>query len=235
MVKEVFISRKLNRKGRKFGFVKFLEVKNVKALEKQLDNIWIENLKLKANLSRYNRDHDGMKWENGYNQTPGPKKKTATLWRKKPDQPSYAQIAKNELLSKEVWKGVEFDTEELEIELLNESFVGRMHNPDDLESLKDNFILGGMGFLKVRYLGDNMVLITSSYGTKINTLIEENSIWFATMFKSLLPWSREQLLDSKSVWVRCFGLPISLWNKQCLAKVVAGIGVLMAIDEATLN
>ena len=34
MVKEVFISRKLNREGHKFGFVRFLKVKNVKALEK---------------------------------------------------------------------------------------------------------------------------------------------------------------------------------------------------------
>jgi len=48
---------------------------------------------------------------------------------------------------------------------MKHSFVGRLHNFDHLDSLNDNLILGGMNFLKARYLGDNMVLITSLDGT----------------------------------------------------------------------
>jgi len=36
-VKEVFISRRLNKWGRRFGFVRFVEVKNVRWLERELD------------------------------------------------------------------------------------------------------------------------------------------------------------------------------------------------------
>jgi len=36
-VKEVFISRRLNKWGRRFGFVRFFEVGNVGNLEKELD------------------------------------------------------------------------------------------------------------------------------------------------------------------------------------------------------
>jgi len=52
-VKEVFISRRLNKWGRRFGFVRFLEVKNVRRLEGELDQIYIGNRKLHVNIPKY--------------------------------------------------------------------------------------------------------------------------------------------------------------------------------------
>jgi len=54
-VKEVFISRRLNKWGRRFGFVRFLEVKNVVRLEGELDRIYIGNRKLHVNIPKYRR------------------------------------------------------------------------------------------------------------------------------------------------------------------------------------
>jgi len=54
-VKEVFISRRLNRWGRRFGFVRFFEVSNAGRLEKELDNIYIGHRKLHVNVPRYRR------------------------------------------------------------------------------------------------------------------------------------------------------------------------------------
>jgi len=39
-VKEVFISRRVNRWGRRFGFVRFFDVENVVRLEKELDRTY---------------------------------------------------------------------------------------------------------------------------------------------------------------------------------------------------
>jgi len=55
-VKEVFISRRSNRWGRKFGFVQFFELANVGRLEKDLNRIYIGNIKLYVNVPRYKRD-----------------------------------------------------------------------------------------------------------------------------------------------------------------------------------
>lgn len=52
-VVEVFISRKLNRWGNRFGFVRFSDVKNVSKLEFGLVAIRIGSMKLYANLPRY--------------------------------------------------------------------------------------------------------------------------------------------------------------------------------------
>jgi len=54
--KEVFISRRLNRWGRRFGFVRFFNVENVVSLERDLDRCYIGNRKLYVNLPRYHRD-----------------------------------------------------------------------------------------------------------------------------------------------------------------------------------
>jgi len=54
-VKEVFIARKLNKRGRRFGFVRFFEVGNAARLEKELDQIYIGNVKLFVNIPRYRR------------------------------------------------------------------------------------------------------------------------------------------------------------------------------------
>jgi len=57
-VKEVFISKRLNRWGRRFSFVRFFKVENEARLEKQLDQIYIGNMRLYVNVPRYRRGRD---------------------------------------------------------------------------------------------------------------------------------------------------------------------------------
>jgi len=54
-VREVFISKRPNRWGRRFGFVRFYPVQNELQLEQQLDQIRIGNLNLFVNLPKYRR------------------------------------------------------------------------------------------------------------------------------------------------------------------------------------
>jgi len=39
------------------------------------------------------------------------------------------------------------------------------------------------------------------------------------------PWSENHVAGHKMVWVRYYGLPFSLWNEDCFAKVVGEISV----------
>jgi len=57
----VFISRRLNKWGRRFGFVRFFEVRNVGKLERNLDQIYIGNKKLHVNILRYRRSEADSK------------------------------------------------------------------------------------------------------------------------------------------------------------------------------
>ncbi|MCI21720.1 endonuclease/exonuclease/phosphatase family protein, partial [Trifolium medium] len=54
-VGEVYIPSKLDKRGKRFGFVKFKEVKNLEVLSKQLYEIWCGAFKLRVNVARFNR------------------------------------------------------------------------------------------------------------------------------------------------------------------------------------
>jgi len=54
-VKEVFISRRPNKWGRRFGFVRFSQVRNEGRLERDLDQVYIGNRKLYVNTPKYRR------------------------------------------------------------------------------------------------------------------------------------------------------------------------------------
>lgn len=60
---EVYIAPRRDKRGKQFGFVRFMEVKNPAKLERELDSIIIGNMKMHVNIPRFeNRKvrKDGM-------------------------------------------------------------------------------------------------------------------------------------------------------------------------------
>ena len=64
-------------------------------------------------------------------------------------------------------------------------------------------------------------------------IIKLNNKGFTSLFDDIEPWSESYVAGHKLVWVRCYGLPITLWTKDCLSKVVGEMEELITIDEAT--
>lgn len=54
-VREVYIAKRLNKDGRRYGFMRFKGVSDAKGLEVRLDNIFINDCKLFVNLPRFDR------------------------------------------------------------------------------------------------------------------------------------------------------------------------------------
>ena len=55
-VEEVFIPNKLDKWGRRFGFVKFKEVTNEEELGERLEEVWLWKKRLKVNRARFGRE-----------------------------------------------------------------------------------------------------------------------------------------------------------------------------------
>jgi hypothetical protein len=58
-VGEVFIPAKVDKQGKRFGFVKFRDVHDDRDLLRRISNIWIDSFKLRINLSKFSRRVDG--------------------------------------------------------------------------------------------------------------------------------------------------------------------------------
>ena len=86
--------------------------------------------------------------------------------------------------------------------------------------------------VKVRYLGDNLALLTPREGERLDEIIALNKQWFESVFESIEPWSDALVAGHKITWVRCYGLPISQWNKDYFSKVIGEVATLVNIDKA---
>ena len=245
-VKEVFIARRLNKWGRRFGFVRFFEVGNATRLEKELDQIFIGNVKLHVNIPRYRRlvpesrvykfppgvPHSESSRRGGEGLAETRRERKKEVWVKKKGEESYADIVRGG--PRLVWKGPTFSVQKQILPWMEASVIGQLRADLDLDQLREEFLKGGLSTVFLRSLGDNLVLLMPREGESMQALIKLNKEWFESVFTSFEPWSEKCIASHKVVWVRCYGLPLSLWNKECFSKVVGDKATIVSIGKATL-
>jgi len=104
----------------------------------------------------------------------------------------------------------------------------------NFEFLQEECFKGGMSMFMVRYLGDNLVLMTPKAARSMEDIVKLNNEWFQRFFDDIKPWSASCVAGYKVVWVKCYGLPLPLWSKECFSKIVGEVATLVEVDEATL-
>lgn len=132
------------------------------------------------------------------------------------------------------WKGPTLKTQVHTLPWMERNVVGQYNADLDFKQLGEEFVRGGMNMVIVRSMGDNLALLTPREGENMKELIKLNREWFDSIFVSIDPWKKSRVASHKAVWVRCYGLPISLWNEDCFARVVGEVTTLISIDKAAL-
>ncbi|GLU22241.1 hypothetical protein SLE2022_383310 [Rubroshorea leprosula] len=72
-VLDIYSPNRRSKKGQRFGFVRFLDVKNIKELERSLDQIWVGKFKLWVNIPRFRNDEQNREEEHRKIQRAEPK------------------------------------------------------------------------------------------------------------------------------------------------------------------
>jgi len=251
-VKEVFIARRLNKWGRRFGFVRFFDVRNVRRLERELDQMYVGNKKLFVNVPKYRRNqrelqsyermeqrnHEiGSKWVNkGTNQKEHGaigRKNMKEVWVEKKSQKSYAEAVKG--AAQERWKGPIVRTQQHTLPWMKRSVVGQLKEDMRFNQLGEELVKEGMNMVRARYMGGNLALLTPMEGVEMKDLILHNKSWFNSIFVTTQPWTETFVADHRFAWIRCYGLPFPLWNKECFEKVLGEEASLVSIDMGTLT
>jgi len=252
-VKEVFISQRLNKWGRRFGFVSFFGVSDAGRLERELDQVYIGSRKLHVNIPKYKfsasehrrtkmreqrssskEKQPVQKMRNQKESEPPRKQSSKDMWLEKKGKRSYAEVVAGKY--QEQWKGPSLKAHFSIMPWMECSAVGKLREDVDEVRLGEEIVKGGMNTFKVRPLGDNMVMLTPSEGESMEVIIKQNGVWFDSVFASLKPWTVTSVSSHRIVWVRCYGLPLSVWNRECFSKLIglaAPSAVLMAIDNLT--
>jgi len=100
----------------------------------------------------------------------------------------YGHRGRAQTQNRENLHAIHFRAEETPREWLNNCYIGRVSNLNKVSSLNESFIFGGLGYIKVKFLGGFNVLLKGESEMKIKKAIEENKDWFEEMFDTIIPW-----------------------------------------------
>jgi hypothetical protein len=182
-VGEVYIPNKLDKKGQRFGFVKFKEVSNAKELEGRLGDVWWDSFKLRINLSRFNRgekessDSNGQRGDGASTHPKVPhfqqRAGGAGVAQGKSYQTALTQEMKvvgNAGMVDDKTKSVQpqmivAKVNEEWLKKLQMSYVGFLLEEKDASKVSEGLILERYDWVKATYMGGNMMLLSSLFGT----------------------------------------------------------------------
>ncbi|MCH79854.1 RNA recognition motif [Trifolium medium] len=221
-VGEVYIPKKLDKRGRRFGFVKFREVKEVEELSDSLRDVWIGMYKLHVNLSRFGRSESKEASSqiapiqraatSMVERQPGRSFRTALL-----DETQVLKVPVNEDLCKE----------------LRGSMVGTLAREKDVRRIQTTIYMEGFQSISVTHMGGNMALVRSSNEGDVERLLRSKKECMEYYFSELKPWNPGLLAVQREVWIQVYGIPLHIWGEDFFKIVGAKLGVFLDFDEET--
>ncbi|KAL4555547.1 hypothetical protein LXL04_038169 [Taraxacum kok-saghyz] len=236
-VVDVFVARKRNKTGRKFGFVRFLKVQDVGKMEQELNNLWMNKFKLKANVAKYGRKDIKENPQNLKSVIIGPahpvsEKPEASRDGARRGERSYVDAVngsfplppppsvKNDGKDQEI-NSVHVIPSTETLERLDRSLFGEVRCLEMLKNIHEFPTVEGLNDVKVSYYGGLTVLL--EFRSKIaakNYLILARSTWFK-WFRDLDCWSPEEQPMKRFAYLNIVGLPPHAWVPNVFSDIGA--------------
>ncbi|GJS10607.1 RNA-directed DNA polymerase, eukaryota [Tanacetum coccineum] len=241
-VVDSFIPLKRSKEGKRFGFVKFINVSNVERLVGNLCTVWVGRYKLQANKARFGRPPlNGRNIRNSKSDDRhlgGFKEPNVrpTNGNKETRNNSFASVLKsnqpNNLSSSNMIHdsspAIALDDDCLSANDLSCVAIGKIKDINALSNL--SVILNDEGFddIKISYLGGYWVLIQSKSCASKEKLINHAGVlnWFHELGNA----NNSFVSDIRLVWIAIEGLPMCAWNNKALSKIVSPWGTLTHVD-----
>ena len=240
-VREVYIAKRLNKEGRRYGFVRYKDVRDARGLELRLDNIVINGCKLFANLPRFERSRrktelQEYKYAGGKKTTEGSKVGVTNT-----DHPrkSYVDaVVKGGCLGPtkedEVRKPIiQIKPPESGGVWCEGTWTGKLKKMTEIETLEDR-IAWELGYnVGTKFLGDDMVLLHGLTDDQARSIIKSEMERGDSLFYEMKKWSPSSRPTNRVVWLQLWGFPIQVWGMQSFRTAMAEIGDVIEPDDDT--
>lgn len=240
-VREVYIAKRLNKEGRRYGFVRFKDVKDAKGLELRLDNIFINEHKLYVNLPRF--DRSARQEAPQANKLAGGKKTIEESCRDAtnhgPPRRSYVDAVTmgvcqgHKRVDETRYSPVYINLEVTGRAWCEGTWTGKLKKMMEVDALEDR-LAWELGYsVDSQFLGDDMVLLPGLSDEKARALIQSETEKGDSIFYELKKWSPLSRPSNRIVWLQLWGFPVQAWEIQSFRKVVAAIGDIIEPDDDT--
>ncbi|KAK2423264.1 zinc finger CCCH domain-containing protein [Trifolium repens] len=232
-VGDVYIPNKVETRGRRFCFVKFREVKELKELNSRLQDVWLGNFKLRVNKSRFGRNEESKK-----KPVSDP---LVTAGKEECNIHQGASFKSALMNSKQVVmrggseEAVQVEVEETILKELQQSFVGVLVLSIELSRIKTILYMEGFARISITDMGRNLVLLFSPKVGELEKLCKSKPDWFSYYFKLVRPWSPSLFADRRDVWVKVFGIPLHVWGEILFKCIGKRYGDFLDFDDKTAS
>ncbi|GKV40774.1 hypothetical protein SLEP1_g48377 [Rubroshorea leprosula] len=255
---EVYVPDRKDKYGRRFGFARFQDVKNTKALEEELDQIKIGGLKLHVNQPRFARQSKTVTANTYGNKVgftlKGPAEQLKVSYAdalkggSRPSQgnnlaegsrhPSTRMTNERMWVAKDQkhgWKGWSFNVDEKEYTWVEGSYVGTARAVELIPTLQEKFYMEGYFSLSLKPMGGKLVLMQCQDKEELQYLVENAGDWLAQWFDEVRPWTPSMVASDRFTWIKCQGVPLHAWGPKFFEDLSMFWGKLITLDDSTSN
>ncbi|XVE93664.1 hypothetical protein REPUB_Repub01dG0213500 [Reevesia pubescens] len=217
-IADVFIPGKKDRRGGRFGFVKFKGVNDIRALLHKLNLIWLGSYKLRISLAK--------------------DRKTTRKSSKAVNETKYVfqgetRSPRDKTFNREI-KTVVLESNDVGWEWFSGCAVRVLTDVDIFPILQDSLWDIGLK-VKIVPMGGPMVLPKPESKKLLIEFINEDMEVSRQWFLNLKVWSPDLFSREKYIWVRLGGLPLHAWNPPGFKAIGDAIGKFISVDYVTEN
>nr|GEW44279.1 nucleotide-binding alpha-beta plait domain-containing protein [Tanacetum cinerariifolium] len=239
-VVDTFIPNKRSKNGKRFGFVRFINVFNDERLVNNLNTVWIDRFKLHANIARFHRPpvSNSKNTKKGGENTKGGSPKLQMIDNSKLNANtkvghSYVGVVKG---GKEPVNGGVESTPTIVLGdkcvrtgNVSKALLGRVKEFASLANLKMALINEGFVDIKIKYMGELWVMLefSSEESTKLFRDNVSTNVWFSQVIEA----NNEFENDGRIAWVEVEGIPFKLWMRNTFKRIASKWGELLDIDD----
>jgi hypothetical protein len=228
-VGEVYIPKKRDKRGNRFGFVKFKEVKCVEALSSRLEDTWVGTYKIRINVSRFGRKSSSVPEEQErIPSTLGVPEDAVRI--PMPFKQALLNGGRNQ--SKAGVPTVEVEVVTDFLKTLEGSFVGWLGNGVEVRALQTKLWLAGFSKVLVVAMGGDLALISHSNGEELHGPFCKKDWWGGLLF-DLKRWTPNLVCSKREMWVNMFGVPLHAWGEHSFRALANRCGAFLSLDAGT--
>ncbi|GLU22375.1 hypothetical protein SLE2022_384560 [Rubroshorea leprosula] len=258
-VLDIYSPMRKSRMGSRFGFVRFLDVRNEKELEHQLDQIRVGEFKLWVNKPRFNEQEKQLRVAQRQKENAGVRGHRTFAEVVKGNSGSGAKLESRRAANgaeehgqarinnlsrnpKQVWRakdveqakaGISFTVQEEEYAWLQGCYVGIAHSVEIIPTLQEKFFMEGYFSCRIRAMGGCLVLLEGGDKEEIKDLVELAPKWLGQWFTEVKPWCPSMVARERFVWLRCQGVPTHVWGPNFFATIGTVWGKFITLDDST--
>ncbi|GJX23647.1 putative RNA-directed DNA polymerase, eukaryota, reverse transcriptase zinc-binding domain protein [Tanacetum coccineum] len=240
---DAFIANKRSKTGKRFGFVRFLGVRNGEDFAKTMSNIWIGSYHLFVSISKFERtSKTDTKYVPKFNVPQAPPSngnKGPSLF---PARQSYASVANGGGASKGVSDRGSQDTSNclslsdndlIKVEDTSTVLLAKVKEVDSISNMYGICRNEGFTDVSIHYVGGLWVWIQFENSKSCEAFKENESLKsFWTIIRYVSP---SFTVDERLIWIEIRGLPLCAWGSNAIKKVTSLFGKFKFFDSDSEN